>query len=85
MKSSLKAQVSRILAESPGRVHNVIVQMGEPGVELQPILDASTEALHRRHLSMSPRELVPPSAHLVRDKRELGSGPIKGIPICLDM
>ena len=71
MKVSLQTQVERILDEDTGRVHSVIVQMEEPNEQLQLILQASTEALRRRHLTMSARELLPPKSELIREKLEL--------------
>jgi len=66
MRKYVREQVDRILDEELGRVYSVIVQMGDPEEELRSLLEASTEALHRRHLTTSARELVPPKAELIR-------------------
>jgi len=65
MKKQVREQVERILDEETGRVHSVIVQMESPNEEWQAMLDASIEALQRRHLTTSARELLPPKADLI--------------------
>ena len=44
----------------------MIVKLEEPEEDLAPILEASVDALQRRQLVASARELVPPKAELVR-------------------
>ncbi|MBD1913140.1 S8 family serine peptidase [Leptolyngbya sp. FACHB-8] len=65
MKKQIREQVERILDEESGRVHSVIVQMESPDEELRAMLDASIEAMQRRHLTTSPRELLPPKADVI--------------------
>lgn len=71
MKSFVQRQVEKILDEDPGRVHRIIVQMEEPNEELQRVFDASTEALRRRQLTLSPRELIPAPAEVIREEGAL--------------
>jgi len=66
MKNLVRKQVDQILDDNPGRLQSVIVQMEDPENELLSILEASTEALRRRHLTTSARELIPPIADLIR-------------------
>ena len=70
-KTVVHDQVDRILDESSAHVHSVIVQMDEPIAELQRFFDATTEALRRRQLTLSPRDLVPVSADVIRDEGTL--------------
>lgn len=67
----VQGQVERILDESSAHVHSVIVQMEEPIEELRRVFEASTEALRRRQLTLSPRELGPVSADIIRDEGRL--------------
>ena len=55
MQPYLNRQVERILDEDSSRIQSVIVQMQELGGELDPILEASTQALHRRQVTVSAR------------------------------
>jgi len=59
-------QIERILDEDKGRVHSVIVQLKDENAENRRIIDIGVEALQRRNLVASARELVPPRADLVR-------------------
>ena len=63
---SVRQQVEKILDEESGRVHSVIVQMDSDEGELRAMMEASAEALQRRHLTVSARSLVPPKAALIR-------------------
>lgn len=65
MKKHIQEQVERILDEESGRVHSVIVQMESPNEELRALLEAGAEALQRRHLTTSARELIPPKADVI--------------------
>jgi len=65
MKKQVREQVERILDEEAGRFHSVIVQMESPNEALQAMLDASIEAMQRRHLTTSARELLPPKADVI--------------------
>ena len=66
MNQGLKAQVENILDTEPNkRLYSVIVQMRPPALERRSILQASTEAMRRRYLTISPRELAPPRAELL--------------------
>ena len=66
MKPPLKDQVERILDTHPNRrTHNVIVQMEPSTHERRSILQASTEAMRRRYLTINPRELAPPRVELL--------------------
>ena len=66
MKRHLNDQVERILDTQPNRNdHNVIVQMEPSTDQRRSILQASTEALRRRYLTISPRELAPPRVELL--------------------
>lgn len=77
MKQPIKEQVDKILDTEPNkRSYNVIVQMEPPASERRSLLQASTEAMRRRYLTISPRELAPPRAELLqsatsRRQREL--------------
>ena len=67
MNRALKEQLERILDMEPDRqVHDVIIQMIPPREERQSILAASTAAMQRRYLTISPRELAPPEAKVLR-------------------
>ena len=67
MKKTLRDQVEYILDTDPNkRFYSVIVQMEPPLDERRSILQASTEAMRRRYLTVSPRELAPPKAELLR-------------------
>ena len=70
-RTHLKRQVEKILDESSEEEHSVIVQMLEPIGELQRVYQASAEALSRRQLTLSPRELVPAHAEVIREKDAL--------------
>ena len=66
MTRLLKEQVERILDTEPRKtVHSVIVQMEPPAAERRAILQASTSAMRRRHLTINPRELAPPRSELL--------------------
>lgn len=69
----LQRQVEKILDESDSAntEHSIIVQMEEPSGELQRVFRASAEALSRRRLTLSPRELVPANADLILETSEL--------------
>lgn len=73
MKKHVREQVDRILDEEQGRIHSVIVQMEDQEEELRPIIEASTEALRRRLLTTSARELLPPTADIIRKETKLTS------------
>lgn len=62
----LERQVERILDESSDKEHSVIVQMEEPLEQPQRVFQASAEAISRRQLTLSPRELVPERADVVQ-------------------
>lgn len=67
MKQDLKDQIEKILDSEPNkRLYSVIVQMQPPAKERRSLLQASTEAMRRRYLTISPRELAPPKAELLR-------------------
>ena len=76
-KQFLQRQVDRILDENPGQEHSVIVQMDEPNEEFQRLLEISSEALARRQMLMSPRELVPANADVIREERNLSDSDMK--------
>ena len=61
----LHRQIERILDESSDEEPSVIVQMEEPAGQLQRVFRASAEALTRRQLTLSPRELVPANADVM--------------------
>ena len=65
----LQRQVESILdeSESSDDEYSIIVQMEEPSGELQRVFRASAEALSRRQLTLSPRELLPANADLIRN------------------
>lgn len=74
MNKHLQEQVERILDEESRRVHSVIVQMETPNAELDAIVEAGVEALQRRHLTTSPRELMPPRADVILKDKKFTSG-----------
>lgn len=66
MKKKIREQVNRILDENPQEDHDVIVQMDDSEDQLQSIIEAGTEAIQRRHLTMSARDLTPPPASIIK-------------------
>ena len=72
-KKALQSQIERILDENPGQVHNVIVQMEERTNELQKILETSSEALGRRQMLLSARELIPANAQAISEEGQLSN------------
>lgn len=73
MNPHVRRQVERILDQDASTVHSVIVQMEEATDQLEPLLGASAEAVRRRHLTISARDLAPPEAELIREQRDLTS------------
>jgi subtilisin family serine protease len=68
MKKHLLEQVERINDEATGERLSVIVQM-ETGDELTSMLEAATEIIRRRRVTISARDLLPPTAETMEKAR----------------
>lgn len=62
-----KIQVERLLDENPRkRRFDIIVQMKLPDDQLRSLLDATAQAVRRRHMTSTARDLLPAKADLVK-------------------
>ncbi len=62
MDNVLKKQVERIIDEGVGPSRSVIVQMKSDETTTKKLLDTAGEAIHRRRLSTTARDMLPPKA-----------------------
>ncbi|MCA9620174.1 MAG: S8 family serine peptidase, partial [Myxococcales bacterium] len=66
MSKKLRRQIDQIIDEGTGSTRRVIVQMKVDDRELKEFLNIASSAAARRQLSISARQVLPPSAQLVR-------------------
>lgn len=66
MDNVLKKQVERIIDEGVGSHRSVIVQMKSDETTTRKLLEAAGEAIRRRSLSTTARDMLPPKASALR-------------------
>lgn len=67
MKRHLKEQVERIIDEGAGRTRSVIVQMETDGSYTKALLRTASQAIRRRGMTVTARDVLPPQAHVFQD------------------